>query len=174
VSVLVWQHSDQTPLAADQPEDLAIAALLHDVAEDAGGQAALGELRALFGERVAQIVALASDALPEPGKEKPPWRPRKEAHIARVRRVARGDEELGLLPDPGAALVIACDKLDNLRATVDDLAREGEEAFARFNGGPDGTRWYYRAMRDALSPALPSALVRRIDELLIELERVRD
>lgn len=173
VSVLVWQHADRTPFASDDPEDLAIAGLLHDVAEDAGGEAALREVRGMFGDRVAQIVALASDALPEPGEQKAPWRPRKEAHIARVRRVASGDPDLGLLPDPGAALVIACDKLDNLRATAADLQALGEPAFDRFTGGPDGTRWYYRQMRDALAPALPRRLLASIDPLLVDLERVR-
>ena len=89
VSVLVWQFGDNSDLAADDLEDLAIAGLLHDIAEDAGGEASLGEIRAMFGERVAQIVALASDALPAPGEAKAPWRERKEKHVATMRRPVR-------------------------------------------------------------------------------------
>ena len=37
-------------------EDEAIAALLHDVVEDGGGPAALAEIRARFGDEVADIV----------------------------------------------------------------------------------------------------------------------
>ena len=55
VSVLVWQHAEpEGRHAGDLTEDLAIAALLHDVAEDAGGQQALEEIAALFGPRVAE------------------------------------------------------------------------------------------------------------------------
>src|SRR5262245_43980526 len=60
-------------------EDQAIAALLHDAAEDQGGMATLAEIRAAFGDKVAAIVSDCTDAWVEP---KPPWRARKEAYIA--------------------------------------------------------------------------------------------
>ena len=75
----VLQDVEQGLHEQDVPEDLAIAALLHDVAEDAGGEQALNEISALFGERVAEIVDHCSDAKPEPGQSKAPWRERKEA-----------------------------------------------------------------------------------------------
>src|SRR5450755_3341272 len=57
-------------------EDEAIAALLHDVVEDQGGEPVLEEVRAHFGEQVAAIVLACSDTTVDP---KPPWRERKEA-----------------------------------------------------------------------------------------------
>src|SRR5262245_8239685 len=42
-------------------EDLAIAALLHDSAEDQGGTARLQDVRNRFGERVDRIVEACSD-----------------------------------------------------------------------------------------------------------------
>jgi (p)ppGpp synthase/HD superfamily hydrolase len=57
-------------------EDRAIAALLHDAAEDQGGEETLIKMRARFGEAVAAIVADCTDAWIEP---KPLWRARKEA-----------------------------------------------------------------------------------------------
>ena len=42
-------------------EDEAIAALLHDAVEDAGGQERLDDIRSRFGETVAEIVAGCSD-----------------------------------------------------------------------------------------------------------------
>jgi hypothetical protein len=51
-------------------EDQAIAALLHDVAEDRGGQSALDAIAQRFGPEVARIVAACSDTVVEP---KPPW-----------------------------------------------------------------------------------------------------
>lgn len=64
-------------------EDEAIAALLHDAVEDHGGLAMLRELRQRYGRHVADIVAGCSHSWEEP---KPPWRERKEKHLARLRR----------------------------------------------------------------------------------------
>ena len=52
-------------------EDLVIACLLHDVVEDQGGPNRLKDVRARFGERVADIVEACSDAAPADGEEKP-------------------------------------------------------------------------------------------------------
>lgn len=170
VSMLVWDYLDAQGLhEQDVPEDLAIAALLHDVAEDAGGQQALNEITALFGERVAEIVDHCSDAKPEPGQGKAPWRERKEAHIAKLSRIADPSSQA---VDVGACLVIACDKLHNLGETAADYRRAGVAAIdvPRFNGGAAGTRWYYRSLRDVLAPAIPAGLLARIDEHLATIE----
>ena len=164
VSILVWQYVDPDDLhASDVAEDLAIAALLHDVAEDAGGPAALAEIQAMFGDRVAEIVDHCSDATPAAGESKAPWRERKEAHIERIRRFA---DPASQSFDPGACLVIGCDKLHNLEQTAQDVRERGEDAIAapRFKGGPEGTRWYYRSLRDVLAPALPGPVLQRINQ----------
>src|SRR6187431_496390 len=46
-------------------EDEAIGALLHDVVEDGGGSKALEEIRAAFGDEVADIVLANSDSVDE-------------------------------------------------------------------------------------------------------------
>ena len=56
-------------LEAGGDEDLAIAALLHDVVEDCGGAPMLKEVRRRFGTRVAKVVEGCTDADTEP---KPP------------------------------------------------------------------------------------------------------
>jgi (p)ppGpp synthase/HD superfamily hydrolase len=66
-------------IAAGGSEDQAIAGLLHDAAEDQGGQATLDEIHRRFGSSVAQIVADCTDSWVEP---KPAWRPRKEAYLS--------------------------------------------------------------------------------------------
>ena len=58
-------------LEAGGDEDLAIAALLHDVVEDCGGVPMLKEVRRRFGARVAKVVEGCTDADTYP---KPPWR----------------------------------------------------------------------------------------------------
>src|SRR5450756_210573 len=60
-------------LVAGGSENQAIAGLLHDAAEDQGGQATLDEIKKRFGSPVSQIVADCTDSWVEP---KPAWRPR--------------------------------------------------------------------------------------------------
>jgi len=57
-------------LEAGGDEEMAIAALLHDVVEDCGGMPRLREIRKQFGARVARIVEGCTDSFVEP---KPSW-----------------------------------------------------------------------------------------------------
>jgi (p)ppGpp synthase/HD superfamily hydrolase len=118
-------------------EDQAIAALLHDVMEDCDVGREL--LAARYGERVAAMVVACTDTTERP---KPPWRPRKEAHIARVRR------------EPGdVKLVVAADKLHNANSILRDQRRRsvGDTVWERFSAPRDEVLWYYRAMNEALA-----------------------
>src|ERR1700722_19311170 len=73
-------------------EDMAIAALLHDVVEDCGGAPMLKEVRRRFGSRVAKIVNGCTDSDTDP---KPPWRERKEKYIRHLKD-ANADNRLFL------------------------------------------------------------------------------
>src|SRR6185437_4370415 len=77
VAALVLEHGGA--------EDAAIGGLLHDSIEDsADGAQTEARIRREFGGRIAEIVAGCSDAVAVPGQDKPPWRERKEAYIARL------------------------------------------------------------------------------------------
>ena len=132
-------------------EDEAIAALLHDVIEDGGGQRAREEIRQLFGSNVVAIVDGCTDTDETP---KPPWRPRKEAYIARLPQE----------PD-SVLLVSAADKLHNTRAILADYRVLGESLWDRFKGHRD-TLWYYRALADTFQA------IRKHPRLIEELSRV--
>ncbi len=121
-------------LEAGGDEDLAIAALLHDVVEDCGGASMLKEVRRRFGARVAKVVDGCTDADTEP---KPPWRERKEKYIARLKK-----------ENADTRLVSAADKLNNVRSILSDYRAIDESVWSRFNGGREGTLWYYRTLRD--------------------------
>ena len=112
-------------------EAQAIAALLHDAAEDHGGRPRLAKIRKRFGADVARMVEDCTDTFE---KEKPEWRPRKEAYIASL---------------PGkrarSLLVSAADKLDNARAIVADLRAHGVGTLNRFSGKRD-TLWYFQEL----------------------------
>ena len=117
-------------------EDQLIAALLHDMVEDIP-TVGLADIESRFGTRVARIVDDCTDAYEQP---KPPWRERKEAHLAKVRGVA-----------DDSRLVICSDKLHNCRSTVTDLRLHGVAVFERFNAKREGTLWYYQALIPALA-----------------------
>lgn len=143
-------------LEAGGDEDLAIAALLHDVVEDCGGVPMLKEVRRRFGARVAKVVDGCTDAYTDP---KPPWRERKQSYIARLRNE---DEE--------TRLVSAADKLNNVRSIVSDYRAIGESIWSRFNGGREGTLWYYRSLRDEFLRDRPNRITRDLARAVSELE----
>jgi len=146
-------------------EDEGIAALLHDAVEDQGGKPVCQEISRRFGEQVAAIVEGCTDADVSP---KPPWRQRKEAHLARLRHAS-----------DAVRLVVAADKLDNARALSAEYRRRGESLWDFFQGGRDGTLWYYRSMLEVLSATGTSPLLdelrRTVDQLdqLIHTMRMR-
>ena len=128
-------------LEAGGNEDEAIAALLHDVPEDCGGQVMLDEIEALFGPRVAEIVAGCSDTLVEDRANKAPWRNRKSDHINHIRNS----------DDKGLYLVTGADKLHNARSIVTDLQISGQDVWNRFNATQDDILWYYTEMLKVLT-----------------------
>jgi (p)ppGpp synthase/HD superfamily hydrolase len=143
-------------LEAGGDEDLAIAALLHDVVEDCGGAPMLKEVRRRFGKRVAHIVDGCTDADTDP---KPPWRERKENYLRHLKTA-----------DADTRLVSAADKLNNVRSILADYREIGESIWARFNGGREGTLWYYRALRDEFLRHQSNRLTREFELAVRELE----
>jgi (p)ppGpp synthase/HD superfamily hydrolase len=121
-------------LEAGGDEDMAIAALLHDVVEDCGGMPRLREIRKQFGSRVAKIVEGCTDTFVQ---HKPEWRQRKEDYLRELKHA-----------DAETRLVSACDKLHNVRTILADYRMQGDSIWTRFNGRKEGTLWYYRALSD--------------------------
>ena len=121
-------------LEAGGDEDMAIAALLHDVVEDCGGMPRLREVRGQFGARVAKIVKGCTDSFGEP---KPEWVERKKGYLRELKHA-----------DAETRLVSASDKLHNVRTILADYRRDGESIWERFTGRKEGTLWYYRALSD--------------------------
>jgi (p)ppGpp synthase/HD superfamily hydrolase len=137
-------------------EEMAIAALLHDVVEDCGGAPMLKEIKRRFGSRVARIVEGCTDSNTDP---KPPWQARKEGYIQHLRTA-----------DTETRLVSAADKLHNVRAIVSDYREVGEAVWARFSGGREGTLWYYRALLQEFLRHKPNRLIRELELTVCELE----
>ncbi len=140
VAALVVEHGGN--------EDQAIAGLLHDAVEDQGGAETLAKIRTRFGDAVAAIVSDCTDAWTEP---KPPWRARKEAYLA------------ALPGKPAQSLLVSlADKTHNAEAILFDYRVLGDSLWDRFNGGADGTRWYYNALAEVFSETMPGRLSDRL------------
>jgi len=138
-------------------EDEAIAALLHDAAEDAGGRERLDDIRARFGDAVAAIVEDCTDSWTTP---KPPWADRKKQYVEHART----------LPPPSLR-VSAADKVHNSYAILRDLRNIGEKVWERFNAGPDDVLAYYQSLVRSYRQAGGGPLVDELDRIVRGIER---
>jgi len=138
-------------------EDQLVAAILHDWLEDVP-EATAAKLEEDFGTRVRRIVEGCTDTTLHP---KPPWHARKEAFIARIAH------------EPvDTKLVCAADKLHNATTLVRDLRLHGPSTMDRFNGGREGTLWYYDAVADALGRGWDHWLLDELRSVVGECERL--
>ena len=145
-------------IEADGTETQAIAALLHDAAEDQGGRPTLAEIGQKFGADVASIVEECSDTLDTP---KPPWRERKERYIGHLSEAS-----------DDAILVSLADKLDNARSTLRDFRAEGNNVWQRFNAkDPQDHLWYYRSLLRVFSQRTDSWMVGELRDVIDALEQ---
>ena len=139
-------------------EDQAIAALLHDAAEDQGGLETLEEIRTRFGDTVSAIVRGCSDTFANP---KPPWRARKDAYLHHLETAS-----------PAVRRVSLADKLHNARTLLSDLRIDGISTFERFRGGKEGTLWYYHSLVNIFEKTSESPMVYELAQVVDELERI--
>lgn len=130
-------------------EDVAIAAVLHDVVEDAGPEYIV-PIREEFGSRVADIV-MAVTNIGRGG-----WKENKVEYLAHL---ARSNDDV--------LLVAGSDKLHNARAIVSD----GPGVFAIFSAPREDVIWYYTELasiftaRGAPMAAALSETVAKMKEL---------
>jgi GTP pyrophosphokinase len=139
-------------------ETEAIAALLHDAAEDAGGRQRLQDIRRKFGPTVAKIVDGCTDTYDDP---KPAWLERKKKYVNHVRHAPISTK-----------LVSAADKLQNVRSLLRNYCDEGDRLWKRYSCGKQGALWYYRALVNAFTGKRIKPLVRDLNLVVSELERI--
>ncbi len=130
-------------------EAVIAAAILHDTVEDT--EATFEELRARFGDDVAAIVEGCTES-----DRSLPWEARKEAILARIPEASRE-----------VRVVVAADKLHNLRSIRTDHEQVGARVWERFSRGPEKQRWYYAGMIQALRSGKEDP---GINSLVLELE----
>lgn len=147
VTAIVLEHGGN--------EDQAIAALLHDAVEDQGGHKTLSKIKKLFGSQVAEIVENCTDAFTIP---KPEWKIRKTAYLEKL--VNSPDETM---------LVSLADKVHNARSILNDLLSFGEDVWGKFNGGKEGTLWYYQSLVEIFQASPYRILTAEFQELVDEI-----
>jgi len=123
-------------------ESQAIAALLHDAAEDQGSKETLDNIEKKFGPEVSQIVFDCSDTLETP---KPPWKERKENYLNKLERIPASSR-----------LVSLADKVHNAKSILFDYRSSGDLFWDRFKADKINISWYYNALH---------AIFKEIDEL---------
>jgi (p)ppGpp synthase/HD superfamily hydrolase len=138
-------------------EDEAIAALLHDAAEDHGGRARVDEIRAKFGDAVAKIVEDCTDSWETP---KRPWAERKQAYTDHARHL-----------NASSLRVSAADKVHNAYAILRDLRNEGESVWGRFNASADDVMAYYAGLVRSFRDAGGGRLVDELERIVKGIER---
>jgi (p)ppGpp synthase/HD superfamily hydrolase len=110
-------------------EDVAIAAVLHDVVEDAGREYIV-LIREEFGTHVADLVMAVSHL------GRGTW---KEKRIEYLAHLARSSDDV--------LLVAGSDKLHNARAIVSD----GPTVFEKFKAPKEDVLWYYTELASIIA-----------------------
>ena len=120
-------------------QELLAAAALHDTVEDT--DVTVEQLRAVFGDRIAALVAAESDVVCEGVSEGASWHTRKQAAIDRLARAPHD-----------AKMVALGDKLSNMRAIARDYAMQGDALWNLFHvNDPKEHEWHYRGLAQSLS-----------------------
>ncbi|MBO7640185.1 MAG: bifunctional (p)ppGpp synthetase/guanosine-3',5'-bis(diphosphate) 3'-pyrophosphohydrolase [Bacteroidales bacterium] len=118
-------------------QELLAAAVLHDVVEDT--DYTVEDIRAAFGDRIAEIVAAESDSQMD-GDPSGNWHYRKALALEHLAAASRDIK-----------MVALGDKLSNMRAIARDYASQGESFWQLFHAkDPAEHAWRYRALADAL------------------------
>jgi (p)ppGpp synthase/HD superfamily hydrolase len=146
VASLSIEDAATDPRLCDRLEEIAVAALLHDLIEDT--ETVVAEIAVNFGEEVARIVAACSDR--DSGEEEA-WKVRKARYLVHLKDA-----------DDAVLCVSLADKRHNARCIVRDLRAVGTDGevgsfWQRFNAGPDQQVDQYRALAEVFLQCRPGA-----------------
>ena len=119
-------------------QELLAAAALHDTVE--ATDTTVEQIRAEFGDRVAELVAAESDEPHESRDSVENWRARKQTAIDRLAAASRD-----------VKIVALGDKLSNMRAIARDYAVQGDALWNLFHAKDrKDHEWHYRGLAASL------------------------
>ena len=142
-------------------EDMVIAALLHDAAEDHGGLLRLRDIEHNFGLNVARMVEGLSDSLTEDPGNKQSWLERKQAYIQKLRQEPADIQ-----------LISATDKLYNARAILEDYRKIGSRIWERFKRGRQEQIWYFDELLAIYKSSGAGRIVEELERVVNELRQI--
>jgi len=142
-------------------EDMVIAALLHDAAEDQGGLRRLQDIEQNFGPNVARMVEGLSDSLSEDSSKKQSWLERKQAYIERL----RGEPA-------DVQLISVADKIYNARTILEDYREIGPLVWERFKRGRADQVWYFDELLAVYKATGTSRIVEEFERVVEELRQI--
>lgn len=135
-------------------EDVLIACLLHDTLEDTDYTAQ--ELEDDFGGVVRILVETVSEPK-TPEFKKLPWRDQKAHYIKNIRDA-----------EENTFIVVASDKIHNMRAIVEEYYDDHVRFMADFNGSLDERLVVYENIRDLLNKKLRNDIVEEFNHVFEE------
>jgi len=142
-------------------EEMIIAAILHDAAEDHGGLARLMDIEQNFGSNVARMVEGLSDSLTEDPNKKQSWLERKQNYIQRLKA------------EPAdVRLISVADKLYNARAILEDYREVGPRIWERFKRGRQDQIWYFDELLTVYKSTDTWRIVEELERVVNELRQV--
>jgi len=142
-------------------EDMVIAALLHDAAEDQGGLRRLQDIEENFGPNVARMVEGLSDSLCEDPSKKQSWLERKKAYLERL----RGESA-------DVRLISVADKVYNARAILEDYREIGPLVWDRFKRGRTEQIWYFDELLAVYKSTGTSKIVEELQRAVEDLRQI--
>ena len=135
-------------------QELLAAAALHDTVEDT--DVTVEQIRAEFGDRIADLVASESDVFPDGLSETESWHIRKQTAIDRLSKASRD-----------AKIVAMGDKLSNMRAIARDYARKGDDLWKIFHVTDKASHeWHYRGLLESLRELEDTFAFREFEQLV--------
>ena len=138
-------------------QELLAAAALHDVVEDT--EISVEEIRAAFGDRIADLVAAESDDMEDGVSEEESWRSRKQAAIDRLAKASLD-----------VKMVAMGDKLSNMRAIARDYAIQGDDLWNLFHVKDRASHeWHYRGLADSLRALSGTPAFAEFEQLIDEV-----
>ena len=159
VASLVMGEAGHVPFPVT--EDMVIAAILHDAAEDHGGAARLKDIEHNFGSNVARMVDGLSDSLSGDSTNKQPWLERKQNYIRRLREEPADIQ-----------LISAADKLYNAKTILDDYRGIGPQIWARFKRGRNDQLWYFEELLKVFKEAGSNRIVEELERVVNQLKEI--
>lgn len=120
-------------------DEIIAGAVLHDVVEDT--DTTVDEIKELFGERVAALVASESEDKREDKPAESTWKIRKQETLDHLKNAPID-----------VKMITLGDKLSNIRAIYRDYNTIGDELWQRFNQKDKKEHyWYYQGIADSLT-----------------------